>query len=196
MSTRPYAVERGAAMTRIVAAALLAAAVLGAGPAALTAMVEAERAFAKRASEVGVRDSFLEFFADDSIRFAEAPGPARAFFRAMTPQPPSVVELTWAPRFGDVAASGELGYLTGPAMRIAHTDPPRPPASLCYFSIWKKQADGTFKVFIDQGIGTPEPVDFPAGFTRAASGDRFTGSPGDARATLERADRAFMSDAA
>src|SRR5205809_5146073 len=123
MSTRPYAVERGAAMTRVVAAALLAAAVLGAGPAALAAMVEAERAFARRAGEVGVRDSFLEFFADDAIRFAEAPGPAKTFLRGLTPQPPSVVELAWAPRFGDVAASGELGYLTGPATRIVRGDP-------------------------------------------------------------------------
>src|SRR5579862_945300 len=151
-------------------------------PASLQAMVETERAFAKRASEVGVRDSFLEFFADDAIRFAESPGPAKAFFQALTPQPASAVELTWAPRVGDVAASGELGYLTGPATRIAQ---PNPPASLCYFSIWKKQTDGTFKVFIDQGISTPEPVGFPAGFTRAASSDRFAGSPDNARGTLE-----------
>src|SRR5205809_6101490 len=128
MSTRPYAVERGAAMTRVVAAALLAAAVLGAGPAALAAMVEAERAFAKRASEVGVRDSFLEFFADDAIRFAEAPGPAKAFMKGLPSQPPSVVELSWEPRFGDAAASGELGYLTGPATRVVHRDPAPPPA--------------------------------------------------------------------
>jgi ketosteroid isomerase-like protein len=165
-------------------------------PPALTAMVEAERAFAKRASEVGVRDSFLEFFADDAVRFAEAPGPAKAFFRGMPSQPPSVVELSWEPRFGDAAVSGELGYLTGPATRIVHRDGAPPPAALCYFSIWKKQADGSFKVFIDQGISTPEPVGFPAGFTRAAAGDRFTGNPRDARTTLERADRSLLNDAA
>src|SRR5207244_8507063 len=108
----------------------------------------------------------------------------------------SLREWNWARRFGDVAASGELGYLTGPATRIVHTDPPRPPTSLCYFSIWKKQPDGTFKVFIDQGISTPEPVTFAPGFARAAAVDRFTGEARDARATLERADRAFMSDAA
>jgi ketosteroid isomerase-like protein len=165
-------------------------------PSALTGMVEAERAFAKRASEVGVRDSFLEFFAEDAIRFAEAPGPAKAFFRGLPSQPPSVVELSWEPRFGDAAASGELGYLTGPATRIVHRDDAPPPASLCYFSIWRKQADGTFKVFIDQGISTPEPVSFPAGFTRAATSDRFTGDARDARTTLQRADRSLLNDAA
>jgi ketosteroid isomerase-like protein len=185
---------------RTTAIAALALLLIGAAdapiPPALSAMVETERAFAKRAAEVGVRDSFLEFFADDAIRFAEAPGPAKPFFRALGSQPPSHVELTWAPRFGDVAASGELGYLTGPATRLVHGDSPRPPASICYFSIWKKQPDGSFKVFIDQGISTPEPVTFPAGFTRAAAADRFTGSAGDGRATLERADRALMTNAA
>jgi len=196
-------------MTRTVAAAALAAAALStfsyagqresAIPAALAAMAETERAFAKRASVVGVRDSFLEFFADDAIRFAEAPGPAKTFLRGLPSQPPSVVELSWEPRFGDVAASGELGYLTGPATRIVHRDGAPPPASLCYFSIWKKQADGTdgtYRVFIDQGIGTPEPVTFSPGVTRAASEDRFTGDPRNGRAALERADRSLLSDAA
>src|SRR5260221_4104564 len=133
MSARPYPVERGAVMTRVVAAAVLAAAVFVARPraaeppTALTAMVEAERAFAKRASEVGIRDSFLEFFADDAVRFADAPGPAKAFFRGMTAQPPALVELTWAPRVGDIAASGEIGYLTGPATRSGHAHPPPAP---------------------------------------------------------------------
>ncbi|HMD34951.1 MAG TPA: hypothetical protein VKH42_08290, partial [Vicinamibacterales bacterium] len=168
-------------------------------PPALTLMVETERAFAKRAAEVGIRDSFLQFFADDAIRFGEAPGPAKAFLRAAPSQPASVVELSWEPRFGDAAASGELGYLTGPATRIVHRDPAPPPTSLCYFSIWKKQPDGTdtvYRVFIDQGITTPEPVTFAAGFTRAAASDRFTGNASNARATLERADRALVNDAA
>jgi ketosteroid isomerase-like protein len=183
-------------MLRRTAIAALAVLVQAGIPSALNAMVEAERAFARRASEVGVRDSFLEFFADDAVRFAEAPGPAKAFFRGLPSQPPSVVELSWEPRFGDVAASGELGYLTGPATRIVRRDPAPPPASLCYFSIWKRQADGTYKVFIDQGISTPEPVSFAPGFARAAASDRFSGDAATARATLERADRALLNDTA
>jgi hypothetical protein len=42
-------------------------------PRALTATIDAERAVARRAWEVGVRDSFLEYFADDAVRFDDAP---------------------------------------------------------------------------------------------------------------------------
>jgi ketosteroid isomerase-like protein len=96
--------------------------------------------------------------------------------------------LIWEPRFGDIAASGELGYLTGPASRIVHTDPQQPVTELAYFSIWKRQPDGTFKVFIDQGITTPQAVTFPDGFTRADASNRYTGNGADGNFTLSKAD--------
>src|SRR5207244_9841653 len=71
-------------MIRILIASVAAAAALSAAPplpASLQAMVDAERAFSRRAAEVGMRDSFLEFFADDAVRFDAAPGPAKVFLR-------------------------------------------------------------------------------------------------------------------
>ncbi len=90
-----------------------------------------------------------------------------------------------------------MGYLTGPARRIVHGDNPSPPVYICYFSIWKKQSDGAYKVFIDQGISTPEPVSFAPGFNRAPTDGRFRAGPRapDARASLEAADRAFSTAA-
>lgn len=173
-------------MFRLLTAALVLALQL---PAPLAQMAETERAFATRATEVGVRDSFLEFFADDAVRFDEQPSPAKPFLEKLKPQPPTVVELVWEPRFGDIAASGEIGYLTGPASRIVHTDPAQPVTELAYFSIWKRQPDGTFKVFIDQGITTPRAVEFADRFARADASDRYTGSASDAVVTLQRADR-------
>ncbi len=169
---------------------LLVAVVLAADvPAPLVEMADTERAFAKRAAQVGVRDSFLEFFADDAIRFDGAPQPAKPFLQQLKPQPPSVVELSWEPRFGDVAASGELGYLTGPASRVVHSDPAAPVTELAYFSIWKRQATGAFRVIIDQGITTPSAAPFAPGLTRADAADRYTGVAADAQATLAAADR-------
>ncbi|OLB63667.1 MAG: hypothetical protein AUI11_00540 [Acidobacteria bacterium 13_2_20CM_2_66_4] len=179
-------------MIRILIASVAAAAALSAAPplpASLQAMVDAERAFSRRAAEVGMRDSFLEFFADDAVRFDAAPSPAKAFLRQLKPQPPSIVELKWEPRFGDIAASGELGYLTGPAMRVVHNDPPAAPAHICYFSIWRKQANSSYKVFIDQGIGTPNAPSFAPDFTRADATDRFAGDARNAQETLTAADR-------
>ena len=174
------------AMQRTAVALLVA--IVAATPPALSEMADAERAFAKRASQVGVRDSFLEFLADDAIRFDAEPSRAKPFFEQMKPQPPSAVELTWEPRYGDVAASGELGYLTGPASRIVHTGAQQAATQLAYFSIWKRQPDGTFKVFIDQGITTPQAVTFPDGFTRPDASNRYSGNGADGQFTLSRAD--------
>ena len=43
----------------------------------LRKLADTERAFAKRAQEVAVRDAFIEFFADESIGFEPDPTPAR-----------------------------------------------------------------------------------------------------------------------
>jgi ketosteroid isomerase-like protein len=171
----------------VLAAALVLAADL---PAPFVEMANTERAFAARAAQVGVRDSFLEFFADEAVRFDARPGPAKPALQRAASQPPSVVELVWEPRFGDIAASGELGYLTGPASRIVHADPAPPRAELVYFSIWRRQPDGRFRVVIDQGIATPAAAPFAPGLTRASARDRFTGSPANATETLSQADRA------
>src|SRR5215211_6002795 len=77
-------------------------------PQALMQMVETERAFAARALVVGWKQSFLEYFADDAIGFDGGVGLAKDQLRA-TPDPPQDLQLLWEPRYGDVAASGELG---------------------------------------------------------------------------------------
>ncbi|MGE3888257.1 MAG: hypothetical protein AB7H81_17625, partial [Vicinamibacterales bacterium] len=109
-------------------------------PAALVAMAETERAFSRRASETTPREAFIEFFADESVSFQPDPGPARERLRKQPLPKPGTPAFQWEPRTGDVAASGDLGYLTGPVRY------PQPDGSVrhgCYFSVWKKQADGS-----------------------------------------------------
>lgn len=160
-------------------------------PAALTAMADNERAFSTRATETNWRDAFVEFFADEAVNFQPDPGPARERLRKLPPPRPGVPAFQWEPRTGDVAASGDLGYLTGPVRY-----PPGPDGSMrhgCYFSVWKRQTDGTFKVILDVGIQPPSAAPFAPGFVRSAA--RATGRPAGSRAEAERslfeADRAF-----
>ena len=68
-------------------------------PPALVAMADAERAFAAAARVKGVRDAFLEFFADDAM-FAPGTGRAKDQLLEQQPQPFSVRELVWEPRTG------------------------------------------------------------------------------------------------
>lgn len=160
-------------------------------PPDLIAMADTERAFAKAATVKGWRDAFLEFFADDAITFAPGVVPAKDGLRKQPSTPFSEFELVWEPRLGDVAASGDLGWLTGPSTSTNHTTKDGKPRHGCYLSIWRRQPDGRWRVFIDVGAGAPEPVRFAPGFTRIAFGERYAGKEGKepATATLAAADR-------
>ena len=115
----------------------------------LQELVDTERAFAQAATEKGIRDSFLEYFADDAIAFNPAPISAKDRLRSRPARPFSDYELRWEPRTGDIAASGELGWLTGPSTFIDHTSPGAQPQHGNYLSVWRRQADGAWRVFID-----------------------------------------------
>src|SRR5688572_9478417 len=143
-------------------------------PAPLQQLVQAERAFAARALIVGWKQSFLEYFSDAAIGFDGGAGPAKDQIRK-NPDPPPDFQLLWEPRYGDVAASGELGYLTGPSTSISPARGNTPRFST-YASVWKREADGSFKVVMDVGVPTPDFVAFPPGFVRAPQGDRYTGT--------------------
>lgn len=139
--------------TIVAIAALTGSALAQTGiPPTLQKMADTERAFAKRAQEVTVREAFIEFFADESVGFEPEPAPARESLRKSTRPQPAGFQLLWEPRFGDVAASGDLGYLTGQSETIV---PGQPVRYGNYFSVWKRQANGEYRVVLDVGGGTP-----------------------------------------
>jgi ketosteroid isomerase-like protein len=157
-------------------------------PPALAAMADAEREFARTATVKGWRDAFLDFFADDAIAFTPEVALAKERLKKEPSRPFTEVELVWEPRTGDVAASGDLGWLTGPSTSLDRKAPEPKPRHGCYLSIWRKQPDGTWRVIIDVGANSPEPVAFAPGFTRMAFGARYTGSDGKEAAGRSLAD--------
>lgn len=165
-------------------------------PADLSAMVETEREFARTALVKGVRDAFLDFFSDDAIAFAPDPISAKERLRSRPAQPPSVQELKWEPRTGDVASSGDVGWLTGPAIFLNRAAARPAPQHSNYLSIWRKQPDGLWRVFIDLGIQVPEPVAYQPGFTRFPFANRYRGPEGRTAAAgaLLAADRELNED--
>jgi ketosteroid isomerase-like protein len=60
-----------------------------------------------------------------------------------------------------------------------------------YLSIWRKEPDGRWRVFIDFGISVPEPARYEPGFTRFPFEDRYRGqqATADAAGALLAADR-------
>ena len=176
----------------------------GSGQAALNDMVRTEQRFAARALMAGWKAAFLEYFTDDAVGFdGERTIRAKDDFRAQ-PDPPKDLQLIWEPRYGDISASGDLGYLTGPVRSINPARDNGQPRHSIYASIWKRQPDGTFKVVMDMGVPTPAAVVFPKGFTRAphgdapaggASADVATRSLRDADAALTAAERTGQVEA-
>ena len=135
----------------------------------MAALAEAERAFARETAKVGIRAGFLAWFARDSIGFRPALGNAWDQINARPAPPnPTAARLEWEPRVGDVAASGELGWLTGPS---TFTAPDGAKRYGNYLSVWLRRPEG-WRVFIDVGADAPSPVPFAPGFVRmpAAAG--------------------------
>ncbi|HKQ96353.1 MAG TPA: hypothetical protein VJV75_00615 [Candidatus Polarisedimenticolia bacterium] len=175
-------------------AASVAVARPGAGTpdAALARMVETERAFAALGLEKGVRESFLVYIADDGIGFDNGPIPLKESMRAR-PAGPEPYRLIWEPRYGDVAASGEVGYLTGP-YRVESRGSDGAPVVRhgLFFSVWSKQADGEYRNVLDIGVRLKEAAEFAPGFRRAPHADRHAGGTREeARSSLIAAERAL-----
>ena len=124
-------------------------------------MADAERAFAGAAKERGVRAAFLEYLDDDAIGFEPSLGRAKETWRARpVPADPLATTLSWQPRAGDVSASGDLGWLTGPYVYVPNGDISHT-AYGCYFSIWIRRSGAPWRVLIDAGVSTEEPCGFP-----------------------------------
>jgi ketosteroid isomerase-like protein len=122
--------------------------------AALRSVVEAEKTFSKTSVERGIRESFLQFFADDSVVFTPAPTNGKKFYAKYDDKGR---KLIWQPIFATISNAADLGFTTGPwEMKKSATDE-TPIAFGDFVSIWKKQRDNSWKVVVDLGIDHPQP---------------------------------------
>src|SRR5512145_3252780 len=81
----------------------------------LQEMVKTEQAFSKMAEEKKTRDAFMAFIADDGLLFR--PGAVNGkTWMLENPVPASEKKplLAWQPAFAGMAASGDMGFTTGP----------------------------------------------------------------------------------
>jgi ketosteroid isomerase-like protein len=128
-------------------------AVLGAAPALAETppaeqLADAERAFAAEAAKSGWIAAFKLYSAPDGVVFQPDPINAKESLEK-TPADADSKELKWWPIFAGISSSGDLGYTTGPytvgASGFGH-----------YFTVWRKQADGSWKWIFDGGPRTKE----------------------------------------
>lgn len=120
---------------------------LNATDADINSLVQAEKNFSKQSVEKGIKDSFVANFADTAIIFRPGPVAGKKWYEGR-PAPQGV--LSWQPVLSEIAASGELGYNTGPWEFREKADV-KPIGYGEFFSFWKKQSDGEWKVVFDHG---------------------------------------------
>lgn len=149
-------------MRAVLAAALaaLAAPALASDPAPVIA---AERAFAKDGAATGIKASFLKWSAPEGIVFAPGPRLTRDVYGSQPDPKPGEKgpAPAWWPLWAGISASGDLGFTTGPV----EWDGER--AGYHYFTVWKRQADGSWRWVYDgggggDGAGLPGPETEPA----------------------------------
>ena len=124
---------------------------------ALQEMVKTEQAFSKMAEEKNSRDAFMAFIADDGLLFR--PGAVNGKkWMLEHPVPPSDKKplLAWQPAFAGMAASGDMGFTTGPWEFKADIKDENPQGYGHFVTVWKKQADGSWKFVVDLGISHPQ----------------------------------------
>ena len=125
---------------------------------ALQSMIDTELAFARMAAEQGTRPAFMAFIAEDGILFRPRAVKGKQWM-VDHPLPPSDKRplLSWYPSVAGIAAAGDMGYTTGPWKFKGDIKDANPSAFGNFLTIWKKQADGSWKFAIDLGISNPQP---------------------------------------
>jgi len=133
-------------------------AVVANGQSALQEMVKTEQAFSKMAEETNTRDAFLAFIADDGLLFRPGAVNGKKWMIEHPGPPPSDKRplLAWQPSYAGMAVSGDMGFTTGPWEAKADINDEKPQGYGHFVTVWKKQADGTWKFVVDLGISHPQ----------------------------------------
>lgn len=136
---------------------LVLVAVIANGQSALQDMVTTEQAFSQMAQNQSIREAFMTYIADDGLLFR--PGAVNGK-KWMTehPVPPSDKRpvLVWQPAYAGMAVSGDMGFTTGPWEAKADINDEKPQGYGHFVTVWKKQADGSWRFVVDLGISHPQ----------------------------------------
>lgn len=114
---------------------------------------EADRAFAADVAARGL-DAWVHWFDPEGIQWREGPvtGPERIRELMAPAFARPDFRILWTPLASGMSPAGDLGYTIG-SSRITWSDGgvPAPPYCGSYATIWRRQADGSWRVLFDAG---------------------------------------------
>lgn len=123
-------------------------------------LLAVDQEFSRASETLGMADAFHRYLAEDALQLPHLSQPIEgreAIYQGLLQA--EGVTLTWQPQKAEVARSGDLGYtwgtyeIQGPGEREGETRVGHGK----YLNVWRKQADGSWKVLIDMGNASPAP---------------------------------------
>jgi hypothetical protein len=133
--------------------ALLAVLSLQAQSPVVEPVLRAELAFARLADQKGIRTAFLTWLVNDAKVFNPRMVSAKELYGS---EPGDAGHLVWYPEAMGISGSGDLAWSLGPWTYA----PKKGEAVLVsghFLSVWRKQADGRWKVVADIGVPHAAP---------------------------------------
>lgn len=123
----------------------------------LQSLVNAEKAFAQMSIEKSVRTAFLEFFDRSTVAFNN--GQPVLGRKDWERRKENNNYLFWWPVYADIAASGDFGFTTGPAVFGPDRTTREAKGGIYYSSVWRKDINGNWKVLADLGSSVYNPAE-------------------------------------
>jgi ketosteroid isomerase-like protein len=102
--------------------------------------------------------AFAKWFADDAVTLTngQAPVIGKAAIAADTNWSPADYQLTWTPEGGRMSPAGDMGFTWGHYEgHFKQRDGTPGVTTGRYMTVWKKQADGSWKVALDASNNEP-----------------------------------------
>ena len=121
------------------------------------ALLQADRDFSELSRESGAPAAFAQYLTEDALGLPAGSQPT--FHRdSLVVRLSNAYTLVWEPQRAEVSASGDLGWTWGRyQLHSTGADGQEQVGHGKYLNVWKKQADGTWKVIADVGNGNPPP---------------------------------------
>lgn len=121
-------------------------------------LMDIEREFAQYSLDHGYYEAFETHLTEDAVAINPDRQPTIGLANILSYMEGGSGELSWYPVAADISKGGDLGYTWG---RFTFTGVDENGETVVshgkYMSVWKLQADGTWKVVLDGGSGNPAP---------------------------------------
>ncbi|MCH7820263.1 MAG: DUF4440 domain-containing protein, partial [Candidatus Marinimicrobia bacterium] len=114
--------------------------------------------FARTAVKKGPSAAFYLYLADNAMQLPEGSLPIYGRTAIYETMKGDHYDILWTPIKAEVARSGELGWTWGKyVVVVRNSDGTETEMYGKYLNIWRKQADGKWKVIVDMGNASPSP---------------------------------------